>query len=60
MLQFAYQDEALGGRPPPSLPASATVRWRPLVPVTCRRCDVDCKVEETGPCSGRYVDGMPM
>ena len=34
MLQFAYQDEALGGRPPPSLPASATVRWRPLVPVT--------------------------
>ena len=34
MLQFAYQDEALGGRPPPSLPASATIRWRPLVPVT--------------------------
>jgi hypothetical protein len=34
MLQFAYQDEGLGGSPPPSLPASATVRWRPLVPVT--------------------------
>ncbi len=33
MLQFAYQDEALGGHPPPSLAASATVRWRPLVPV---------------------------
>ena len=26
MLQFSYQDEALGGPAPPSLPASATVR----------------------------------
>lgn len=34
MLRFAYQDEPLAGRPPPSLPASATVRWRPLIPVT--------------------------
>jgi hypothetical protein len=34
MLQFPYQDEPLRGQPPPSLPASATVRWRPLVPVT--------------------------
>lgn len=33
MLEFAYQDEPLGGPPPPSLPPSATVRWRPLVPV---------------------------
>ena len=34
MLRFPYQDEPLGSRPPPSLPASATVRWRPLLPVT--------------------------
>ena len=34
MLRFPYQDEPLTGRPPPSLPASASVRWRPLVPVT--------------------------
>ena len=34
MLQFPYQDEPLSGPPPPSLPATATVRWRPLVPVT--------------------------
>lgn len=34
MLGFSYQDEPLSGPPPPSLPASATVRWRPLVPVT--------------------------
>lgn len=33
MLRFPFQDEPLSGRPPPSLPASATVRWRPLVPV---------------------------
>jgi hypothetical protein len=33
MLEFAYQDEPLTGPPPPSLPPSATVRWRPLVPV---------------------------
>ncbi len=33
MLSFAYQDEPLTGPPPPSLPAGATVRWRPLVPV---------------------------
>jgi hypothetical protein len=33
MLWFPYQDEPLAGPPPPSLPAGATVRWRPLVPV---------------------------
>jgi hypothetical protein len=34
MQRFPYQDEPLSGRPPPSLPPSATVRWRPLVPVS--------------------------
>jgi hypothetical protein len=34
MLQFPYQDEPLNRAPPPSLPATATVRWRPLIPVT--------------------------
>lgn len=34
MLRFPYQDEALTGPPPPSLPASAVVRWRTLIPVT--------------------------
>ena len=34
MLRFPYQDEPLTNPPPPSLPALATVRWRPLVPVT--------------------------
>ena len=34
MLRFPYQDEMLTGPPPPSLPASAVVRWRPLIPVT--------------------------
>src|SRR5687767_11679692 len=34
MLQFPYQAEPLGGPAPPSLPAIATNRWRPLVPVT--------------------------
>jgi hypothetical protein len=33
MLRFPYQDELLTGPAPPSLPAGATVRWRPLVPV---------------------------
>jgi hypothetical protein len=33
-LRFPYQDEMLTGPPPPSLPASAVVRWRPLIPVT--------------------------
>jgi hypothetical protein len=33
MLRFPYQDELLTGPPPPSLPAAATVRWHPLVPV---------------------------
>jgi hypothetical protein len=33
MLQFPYQDEPLSGPPPPSLPSTATVRWRPLAPV---------------------------
>lgn len=34
MLRFPYQDERLTGFPPPSLPATATVRWRPLVLVS--------------------------
>lgn len=34
MLRFPYQDEPLGSPPPPSLPATAQVRWRPLVPAT--------------------------
>jgi hypothetical protein len=34
MLEFPYQDEPLAGPPPPTLPATAKVRWRPLVPVT--------------------------
>jgi hypothetical protein len=34
MLRFPYQDEPLTGPPPPSLPAAATVRRRPLIPVT--------------------------
>jgi hypothetical protein len=34
MLRFFYQDEVLTGPPPPSLPLSAVVRWRPLAPVT--------------------------
>src|SRR5688500_5305391 len=34
MLQFPYQDEPLTGPIPPSLPASATQRSRPLLPVT--------------------------
>jgi hypothetical protein len=34
MLQFPYQDEPLAGSPPPSIPASATARWRPLIPIT--------------------------
>lgn len=34
MLRFPYQDEALSGPAPPSLPATATIRWRPLIPGT--------------------------
>jgi len=34
MLQFPFQDEPLSGPPPPSIPAGAKVRWRPLIPVT--------------------------
>jgi len=34
MLTFPYLDEPLTGPAPPSLPASAVVRWRPLVPVS--------------------------
>jgi hypothetical protein len=34
MLRFFYQDELLTGPAPPSLPAGAVVRWRPLVPIT--------------------------
>ena len=33
MIEFPYQDEPLSGPPPSSLLPSATVRWRPLVPV---------------------------
>jgi hypothetical protein len=33
VLSFPYLDEPLTGPPPPSLPAGAAVRWRPLVPV---------------------------
>ena len=33
MLSFPYLDEPVG-RPMPSLPAGAVVRWRPYVPVT--------------------------
>ena len=34
MMQFPYQGEPLNGPPPPTLPASAKIRWRLLVPVT--------------------------
>jgi len=34
MMQFAYQDEPLRGPPPPTLPATATLRWRPFIPVS--------------------------
>ena len=34
MLRFPYLDEPLIGPAPPSMPTGATVRWRPLVPVT--------------------------
>lgn len=34
MLRFPYLDEPLTGPPPPSLPTTVKVRWRPLVPVT--------------------------
>lgn len=34
MLRFPYLDEPVAGPAPPSLPAGAAVRWRPLVPVT--------------------------
>jgi hypothetical protein len=33
MLVFSYQPEPLSGPAPPSMPASATLRWRPLIPV---------------------------
>src|ERR1700733_13522892 len=33
MLQFPYLDEPLHGPPPPSLPSSVLVQWRPLVPI---------------------------
>ena len=33
-LHFSYQSEPLAGPAPPSLPVGATVRWRPLIPVT--------------------------
>jgi hypothetical protein len=34
MLHFLYQAEPLTRPNPPSLPAGAVVRWRPLLPVT--------------------------
>jgi hypothetical protein len=34
MLRFPYQDEILLGPAPPTLAASATHRYRPLVPIT--------------------------
>ena len=34
MLQFPYQPVPLIGPSPPSLPPTATVHWRPFVPVT--------------------------
>jgi hypothetical protein len=34
MMQFPYQDEPLNGPPPPTLPPAATLRWRPLIPVS--------------------------
>jgi hypothetical protein len=34
MLRFPYLDEPLTGTAPPSLPAGAAVRWRPLVPIS--------------------------
>jgi len=34
MLQFPYQPVPLVGTAPPSLPPTATVRWRPFAPVT--------------------------
>lgn len=33
MLRFPYLDEPLTGPAAPTLPAGATIRWRPLVPV---------------------------
>ncbi len=33
MLRFPYLAEPLLGPPPPSLPSTAQVRWRPLVPI---------------------------
>ena len=33
-LRFPYLDEPLHGPPPPLLPSTTTLRWRPLVPVT--------------------------
>jgi hypothetical protein len=33
MLRFPYQAELLAGAAPPTLPAGAAVRWRPLIPV---------------------------
>jgi hypothetical protein len=32
--RFPYLEEPLYGPPPPALPATATGRWRPLIPVT--------------------------
>jgi len=34
MLQFPYLDEPLHGPPPPSIPSSSVVRYRPLIPIT--------------------------
>ena len=34
MLRFPYQPENLSSAAPPTLAAGATVRWRPLIPIT--------------------------
>jgi hypothetical protein len=34
MLRYPYQPVPLSGSVPPSLPSTATVRWRPFAPVT--------------------------
>lgn len=34
MMRFVYQMEPLTGPPPPSLPQTASARWRPYVPIT--------------------------
>lgn len=57
ILRFPYLPEALHGPPPPSMPNTATVRWRPLVPITIFGSDgtaapiaralLDCGADDT-------------